>query len=165
MSARFAAVFLCLFLICLLLFFSLDLQTLIASALISLVGATLWSEFSVRGTGRDPLNPKIWASMFVYFLLYCAAAIKASVVLTLEILRPRLRIRPGMVRVPTLLRKEWAIMILSNTITMTPGTFVVDVDERGRDLYVHWVNVTEKERESIVRAVSGKFEQLLRRIE
>jgi multicomponent Na+:H+ antiporter subunit E len=162
---RFAAVFLCLFVVCLLMFFSLEPQVLISSAIISLVGAALWSRFSIRGSGREALNPRIWVSMFVYALIYCVEAIKASVVLAREILRPRLRIRPGIVRVPTSLRKEWAIAVLSNTITMTPGTFVVDVDEHGHELYVHWFNVTETERGAVARAVSGKFEQFLRRME
>jgi multicomponent Na+:H+ antiporter subunit E len=162
---RSVAVFLCLFVVCLLMFFSLELQVLISSAIISLVGAALWSKFSIKGSGREALNPRIWVSMLAYAFIYCAEAIKASVVLAREILRPRLRIRPGIVRVPTALRKEWTIAVLSNTITMTPGTFVLDVDEQGHELYVHWFNVTETEREAIAKAVSGKFEQFLRRFE
>ena len=33
--------------------------------------------------------------------------------------------------------------MLANSITLTPGTLTVDIDDN-KNLYVHWINVDEK---------------------
>ncbi|MEM2282065.1 MAG: Na+/H+ antiporter subunit E [Candidatus Hadarchaeales archaeon] len=150
------------FLSCLLLSFSLDLQFLLALALIGGLSALLFASFSLTGRERDELKPGVWIRMVGYIFVYLWEMLKASAAMFKLIATGR--VRPGFVRVPTGLRKEWAVTLLSNTITMTPGTFVVDLNEKKGMLYVHWINVTEKERKAIAEKVSGPFERYLGRI-
>ncbi len=50
---------------------------------------------------------------------------------------PRLPIAPRMVRVPADTRSDLGIVIYANSITLTPGTVTVSVDNATRELVVH----------------------------
>lgn len=51
------------------------------------------------------------------------------------------RIRPGIVRLDHGLTSDLGITLLANSITLTPGTLTVAVDEETGALYVHMINV------------------------
>ena len=53
------------------------------------------------------------------------------------------RIRPGIVRVRSGMQSDLGVLMLSNSITLTPGTLTVGVDEETNDLFVHMINVPE----------------------
>jgi multicomponent Na+:H+ antiporter subunit E len=56
----------------------------------------------------------------------------------LLILNPRLPINPKVIRYQTGLRHEVGIVLLGNSITLTPGTITADVDST--ELVVHTVD-------------------------
>lgn len=101
-----------------------------------------------------------WAALYVPFFLY--HCLKANLDVAYRVLHVDLPIRPGIVHVPTTLKSDWAKTFLAASITLTPGTLVVDID--GPDLYVHWINVPQREREARSRRIAAQFEPLLRRI-
>ncbi len=72
------------------------------------------------------------------------------------------KIRPGIVRLSPGLRTDFGMTLLANSITLTPGTLSVDVDEASGDLFVHWINV--KDTEPSAKAVCGSFPDWARRI-
>lgn len=72
------------------------------------------------------------------------------------------RIRPGIVRISPHLQTDFGITLLANSITLTPGTLSVDVDEETGDLFVHWINVTNPEPD--LKEVCGSFPDWARRI-
>lgn len=101
-----------------------------------------------------------WAAVYLpYFAYYC---VKANLDVAYRVLHPDLPIRPGIVAVPTTLRSDWAKAFLAASITLTPGTLVVDID--GPQLYVHWINVPPGDRVERTRRIAAQFERLLRRI-
>jgi multicomponent Na+:H+ antiporter subunit E len=51
------------------------------------------------------------------------------------------RINPAIVKINPNLKTDMSLAILANSITLTPGTLTVDVDEETNELYVHWINV------------------------
>jgi multicomponent Na+:H+ antiporter subunit E len=53
--------------------------------------------------------------------------------------------RPGIVRVKTRCQTEWEVMMLANTISLTPGTLSIEVDRDENDLFVHALYVTTRE--------------------
>jgi multicomponent Na+:H+ antiporter subunit E len=71
------------------------------------------------------------------------------------------RIRPGIVKVPMGLRNDFGIALLANSITLTPGTLSVDVDE-DNNLYVHCINL--KSKNPTPEEVCGSFIKWARRI-
>jgi len=52
-----------------------------------------------------------------------------------------LKIRPGIVRVKSGMTTDLGTLMLANSITLTPGTLTVDIDESTNDLFVHMINV------------------------
>jgi len=72
------------------------------------------------------------------------------------------RIRPGIVRLSPDLKTDFGMTLLANSITLTPGTLSVDVDEEKGDLYVHWINVKNPDPEP--KEVCGSFPDWARRI-
>jgi multicomponent Na+:H+ antiporter subunit E len=56
-----------------------------------------------------------------------------------------------------------ARMILANSITLTPGTFVVDI--KGPVIYVHWIDVCcEGDPQKLTQDISSRFENILMKI-
>jgi multicomponent Na+:H+ antiporter subunit E len=75
------------------------------------------------------------------------------------------KIRPGIVRIKPDLKTNLGRTILANSITLTPGTLTVDIDEKNGDIIVHWINVKETEsEEGKLKAVCGSFAKWARRL-
>ncbi len=54
--------------------------------------------------------------------------------------------------------------MLANSITLTPGTLTVDVDDSGETgvYYIHWINVTDEDPSE--ESVYGSFGRWARRV-
>lgn len=99
----------------------------------------------------------------IYIFVFIGAMVKSNIDVMLRVLSPKLRIKPGIVRVKTKLKSPMARMILANTITLTPGTFVVDI--KGDLLYIHWIEVCcESDIEVLSNKIAGNFEKILLKI-
>ena len=53
-------------------------------------------------------------------------------------------IRPGIIRLKSGMKSDFALLMLANSITLTPGTLTVDVDEKSNDLFIHVLNIDEE---------------------
>ena len=77
------------------------------------------------------------------------------------------KINPGIVKISPNLKTDLGISMLANSITLTPGTLTVDIDEEKNDLYIHWINVKKKalEKKPVeCKHICGPFEKWVRRI-
>jgi multicomponent Na+:H+ antiporter subunit E len=74
-----------------------------------------------------------------------------------------MNLRPSIVRVPYSLKTDYGVTVVGNSITNTPGTVVVDVDEKSGYYYVHWINAPSVEEEFCYNNISKGFEGLVRR--
>jgi multicomponent Na+:H+ antiporter subunit E len=100
----------------------------------------------LHGVGKKKvwgfLNPLRWVTFIAYaagpFFLSMA---RANLDVAWRVVTGR--IRPGIVRVPTGLKNDFALTLLANSITLTPGTLSVDVDDRN-NLYVHCIHLDTK---------------------
>lgn len=98
-----------------------------------------------------------------YIIVFIVALVKSNIDVMLRVLNPKLPIKPGIVRVETELTSPIARMILANSITLTPGTFVVDIKDKY--LYVHWIEVCcDGDPEKATQMIASKFEKILKRI-
>ena len=73
---------------------------------------------------------------------------------------------PGIVKVPVDLKGDYAEAMLANSITLTPGTITMDIAEQdGKTYYyVHWIDVSETDREKAGEIIKGRLENAVRRI-
>jgi len=101
-------------------------------------GALLWE----RG-GWRMLQPHRWFLLLAYAVgpLFFAMA-RANLDVAWRVITGR--IRPGIVRFDPGLRTELGRTVLANSITLTPGTLTVEVNDNTGVFYVHWINVTNE---------------------
>ncbi|WP_048149627.1 monovalent cation/H+ antiporter subunit E [Palaeococcus ferrophilus] len=107
------------------------------------------------------LNPVKWLGFIGYLPVLFWGMTKANLDVAYRVITGK--IKPGIVRVPVELENDAQYTILSNSITLTPGTLTVDACPEEKALYVHWINVTEKEPKSS-EVIAGSFEKWARRL-
>jgi multicomponent Na+:H+ antiporter subunit E len=101
------------------------------------------------------------ASAVLYFFVFFWEMVKANLHVAYLVLHPNLPIKPGIVKIRTQLKKDSAITVLTNSITLTPGTLTVDVNPDRHEIYVHWIDVRSTEIKEATEMISGKFEARL----
>ena len=112
------------------------------------------------------INPIRWVLFLVYLVgPFFFALAKANFDVAYRVITGK--IKPGIVKISPDLKTDLGITMLANSITLTPGTLSVDVDEEKRELFIHWINVDEKAvKKKLVDCsyVCGGFPQWIRRI-
>jgi multicomponent Na+:H+ antiporter subunit E len=160
-AKNFLYIIIFLFLVWLCLTSSLNIQELLTGFILSLILALFFNNLYLD-LGLPPLTiPRI-----IYFLIYLGILfieiIKANLDVAYRILHPKMPIKPGIVTIKTGLKQDIAKMILANSITLTPGTFTLDI--LGDNLLIHWINVKTDDIEGATKTIGQKFEKYLRKI-
>lgn len=102
---------------------------------------------------------------FLYYIpLFIWECIKANIDVAYRVGHPDLPINPGIIKVKTTLKSDTALTFLANSITLTPGTMSVDIDPENGILYIHWINVKEKDTQKATELIVKVFEDVLKRI-
>lgn len=106
------------------------------------------------------LNPLHWLT-FIYYLCvpFAIGLIKANFNVAMRVVTGH--INPGIVKLEPGLKTDLAKMILADSITLTPGTLTVDVDDDGA-YYIHWINVLDVSPKE--EQVYGSFARWARRL-
>ena len=76
---------------------------------------------------------------------YLVEVIRSNLRVAVDVVTPGQRSRPGIVAVPLDARTDAEITVLSNLITMTPGSLLVDVSDDRSVIYVHSMFVGDPE--------------------
>ena len=105
------------------------------------------------------LTPKAFAYTFIYLFVFIIELIKSNIDVTRRVLSPSLPINPGIVKVKTKLKSKMARLILADSITLTPGTFTLQVEED--TFYIHWIDVKDTDVEKATEDLVRKFEKYL----
>lgn len=145
----------------LLLTWSLDGQDLLTGGVLCAVISLFLIRLG-RLTTPALLQPRRWFWFVVYvfyFLYYC---LRANLDVAYRALHPDLPIRPGIVKVPTTLTSDVARTFLANSITLTPGTLTIDIQDD--HLFIHWINVQGEHPDEQAGLIVKRFETILRRI-
>ena len=104
-------------------------------------------------------TPKAIAYSFVYIFIFLRELVKSNFDVARRVISPKLPINPGIVEVKTSLKSKLGRMILANSITLTPGTFTVEMqDDR---LFIHWIDVKSDNIEEDTKLIVSKFEKYL----
>ena len=110
-------------------------------------------------------SPRRYATFLLHYIpVFLWEVLKANLDVAYRVLHPGLPITPGIVKVTTALRSEMAMTFLANSITLTPGTMSVDIDADQGVLYVHWIDVRSRDRETATRMIVERFEKILRKV-
>jgi len=109
------------------------------------------------------VNPLSWFWLFVFIFVLAYYVIKGGLDVGYRVLHPRMPIRPGIVRIRSILETDTGRTALANCITLTPGTLTVDVTEEGV-FYIHWLNIPSLDEEEAAGYVLRRFEWYIKRI-
>jgi multicomponent Na+:H+ antiporter subunit E len=126
---------------------------------IALLIALFTNEFYLR-LGFPPITPKRFIYFIWYIIILFFEIIRANFDVALRVIRPSLPINPGVVIIQTELKSDIAKAILANSITLTPGTFTLDIQED--KLLIHWIDVSATDIENTTQVIGEKFEKYLR---
>ncbi|MCR4391738.1 MAG: Na+/H+ antiporter subunit E [Candidatus Acetothermia bacterium] len=134
---------------------------LIAGAVLAAVTALATGAFLWAQGGWRLLQPQRWILFLLYLIgPFLWAMAKANLDVAWRVITGR--IRPGIVRFNPNLHTDFGRTLLANSITLTPGTLTVDIDDDSGDFYVHWINVTDES--PTPERVCGSFPKWARRI-
>ncbi len=94
-----------------------------------------------RFIGKDlrMLNPKRWFTFLAYLFPFFLAMARANIDVAYRVITGR--INPAIVKIDPNLGNDVSVTLLATSITLTPGTLSVDIDDKTNELYIHWINV------------------------
>lgn len=143
-----------------------DFQEIIVGIAVSIIVAVFAHKFLVKEEPFWIFNLKRILSFIEFIPVYFVELIKANIDVALRALSPNLNIKPGIVKIQTDLESDYGLAMLSNCITLTPGTITMDIVEENNKnyLYIHWINVTSKDIKTSSNLIKGAFEPWIRRI-
>jgi multicomponent Na+:H+ antiporter subunit E len=137
---------------------SLAIEALVTGALISAVLAYMFTR-----------RPSAWQDIrfsrerLYHFILYTGVflieLVRANINMMCYVYAPRIKIKPGIVRIKTKLKTSVGRLALANSIALTPGSLVVDIE--GDSLFIHWLDVKTTDPEEASLAIAGAFEEHL----
>ena len=135
-------------------------QEILVGALLSIIVSLIAGHFLLTSEKQKGLFHRL-VSAVLYFFKFLMEMIKANVHVAYIVIHPKVPINPGIVKIKTGLTKESAITVLTNSITLTPGTLTIDVNPEKKEIYVHWIDVLSTDVEGATQQIAAKFEKLL----
>ncbi len=99
--------------------------------------------------------PNVIGFIFFYFW----EMVKANVQVAYDVVTPHYFMRAGIVGLPLDAKTDFEITMLSNVISLTPGTLVVDLSTDRKVMYVHVMYL--KNREDFIRTTKNGLERKL----
>lgn len=151
------------FILWMLLSFSFEWQHFSMGILIALIVALMMGDMFTEFPGKwISLRRYGWFVIFIFVFIW--ECIKANIDVAMRVLNPKLPINPGIVKIKTTLKTETALTFLANFITLTPGTFSVDIDRDSGYLYIHWIDVKTCDSKEAYKIIAEKFENILREV-
>jgi multicomponent Na+:H+ antiporter subunit E len=123
------------------------LGLLLSGVALTLVRFQLGKPQSVRRPGKI-------AALVVLFIKELILSAWRVLVL---VLRPRMDVKPGIILYPLRVKSDFEIALLSNLITLTPGTLTVDVTADRSQLIIHALDAADPD--AIRADIANGFER------
>ena len=105
-------------------------------------------------------SPKVIIYYLMYLGVFLVELTKANLNVMRLVFSPRIEIEPGIVEIKTSLQSPIGRLALANSITLTPGTLVVDIKDDS--LFIHWINVSATDPVAATEEISARFERYLK---
>ena len=154
-AGSFVTTYVCSFLLYLILVNSVQREVVITGLVVSFIASLMLVRFI--DLPFRYLNPLRWIFALVYLPYFIVEVVKANLRIAFIVLNPKLPISPELKTGKTKLKSPHSKILLSSSITLTPGTLTVDVNED--EFQIHCVS-TDKSAEEIMRP----FEKFIKRI-
>jgi multicomponent Na+:H+ antiporter subunit E len=137
---------------------SLAPDSLLVGALVSLSVALLYRD-GLSFFTEFQATPAAFVAGVLFYAYFFRKLVQANLRLAAIVLSPDLPVNPGIIKVRTRLKSRMGRLMLANSITLTPGTLSVELDDEW--LYVHCVTVGSLDTERASKEIVAGFEQYL----
>lgn len=141
-----------------------DWQHLVVGVFVALFTAIMTGDLFMTEPQKLKHPHRYYYFLVHYLPKFLWECLKANLDVAYRVLHPALPINPGIVKVKTKLKSDTALTLLANSITLTPGTMTVDIDKDKGVLYIHCIDVQEKDVKKATEAIVEKFEHTLAKI-
>ena len=138
---------------------TLAVDTLITGVVVCAAIALAFASFA-RVYSVIRWSPKVIFYYLMYFGVFLVELTKANLSVMRLVFSPRIDIEPGIVEIKTSLKSPIGRLALANSITLTPGTLVVDIKDDS--LFIHWINVSATDPVAATEEISALFEHYLK---
>lgn len=149
------------FAVWLLLTWTLNWQNLIVGGLVSIMVGLIFGNLTVSAPAKV-FQLQRWFWFILYIPVFLWEMAKANLDVAYRVVHPKMPINPGIVKVKTKIQSDMGRTLLANSITLTPGTFTVDIKDEF--LYIHWINVKYQDVDEASKEIVGRFENFLLKI-
>jgi len=137
-----------------------DIEEVVAGLIVAALVTIVAGKFLITSEKSGHIIRRIFSAI-KYLIKFFWEMMKANLHVAFIVIHPYLPIKPGIVKIKTKLTKDSAITVLTNSITLTPGTLTVDLNPEKKELYIHWIDVLSTDVEKNTKTIGGKFEKLL----
>nr|WP_309100305.1 Na+/H+ antiporter subunit E [Fredinandcohnia onubensis] len=100
----------------------------------------------------------VWA-VIKLILIFFRELVLSNYAIMKVVVKPKLDIKPGIFALPIQVEKDWEIMVLSNLITLTPGTLVMDISDDKKLIYVHAMDLQDAD--EAIDSIKSTFEKAI----
>ena len=167
----FIVTFIYCFIFWMLLTWSVEVKELVFGLIVCIPSAWFGSSFFVQDNGHISkwLNPIRWIKLLYYIVVVFGwELIKANVAMARNVLFNE-PLKQAVIKVPVNgIEDTYGLAMLSNCITLTPGTITMDVAEDPADgktcLYVQWLIMESDDSVKAGEIIKGKMEKYIRGI-
>lgn len=128
-------------------------------------GALLASVISWVFVRRSPvwlgirLSPRAAYHFLAYTAVFLIEMVKANINVMRYVYSRRIDIHPGIVKIDMRLKSPIGRLALANSIALTPGSLVLDLQDDV--MFIHWLDVQTTDREQATEMIAGPFEKHL----
>ncbi|MFW5800852.1 MAG: Na+/H+ antiporter subunit E [Spirochaeta sp.] len=115
-----------------------------------------------------PRSPHQWllrlAGAAAFLPVYIWKILSSGVEIALFALRPSITFWPGIVQIKTDLPSLSAATALADLMTLTPGTLSIEYIREEDLLFVHWIDVSEYQADTVDEQVTSGMRPFLKRV-
>ncbi len=105
------------------------------------------------------MSPARLYHFIIYTGRFLVELTRANVNMLRYVYAPHIKINPGIVKINTRLKTPVGRLALANSIALTPGSLVIDID--GDSLFVHCLDLQTIDTDQATRLIAGPFEEQL----
>ena len=138
----------------------LGVQEISVGVVVALIVSLTAGQFLVTTHKQKHLLHR-WFYALLYLFKFLWEMLKANFHVAYIVVHPQVPIKPGIIKIKTKLTKDAAITVLTNSITLTPGTLTVDINEEKREIYIHWIDVKATNIDDCTKEIGARFEPML----
>ena len=143
---------------------SIGLFDIITGAVVAIIIGLLTGSIVVKNP-RKTLSIRRYILMIIYVIWYfLVAEIRAHLDVIKRALHPKMPLNPAIIKVPYNVNTDYAMVLIANSITNTPGTVVVDLDYNNKYFFVHWIDARTSNPLKAKEIISSKFEEFAKKI-